>query len=83
MLCRSWALPSVIKGLCTHCGLCVEVCPNHGIHLDDDGPVFDERELCDACGSCEDVCPTGAIVTVFEIARPDCNDTSTGGQDER
>jgi len=83
MLCQSWALPSVIKRLCTRCGLCVEVCHNHGIHLDDEGPVFDQRETCDACGSCEDVCPEGAIATEFEIAPTDANRTSTGGQDER
>jgi ferredoxin len=68
MLCKPWALPELIEERCTLCGLCVAACPNHGINLDENGPVFEGRERCDACGTCEDVCPEGAIVTQFEIA---------------
>ena len=82
MLCKTWALPELMDGLCTHCGICVEACPNHGIHLDDDGIVFDKRDTCDACGSCEDACPEGAIVTQFEIADASQDSASKKGRDE-
>jgi MinD superfamily P-loop ATPase len=81
MLCNPWFLPELIEDRCTLCGLCAEACPNHGICLDDRGPVFERREQCDACGTCEDVCPEGAIVTEFEIAENGGSHSAEGGQD--
>lgn len=79
MLCDPWALPVLFEERCTLCGLCVEACPQHGIHLGARGPVFDRTEECEACGSCEDACPAGAIVTHFEITDAQSPSTSSGG----
>ena len=83
MSCASWALPKLDEELCTLCGLCVAVCPHHGIHLGESGPVFDMREACDACGQCEDVCPEGAIEMAFEIVLQEgtARSVGDGGQD--
>ena len=83
MLCDHWALPQLIDGRCTLCGLCVESCPIEGIHLDEYGPVFDKLDTCDACGNCEEVCPEGAIVTRFTFAQGIGQAAPQGGNDGR
>lgn len=53
------AVPEVGEG-CTHCGLCVKVCPDKAIVLNPAGPEID-RSLCLNCGKCARNCPTAAI----------------------
>jgi nitroreductase/NAD-dependent dihydropyrimidine dehydrogenase PreA subunit len=49
--------------LCTGCGLCVSVCKDFGLKLENGKAVRAERPLfgCCACGHCMAVCPSGAI----------------------
>lgn len=48
---------------CTHCGLCITVCPN-GVHSMQEGRhAFDPR-ACSHCGRCEKICPKGALELV-------------------
>jgi dissimilatory sulfite reductase (desulfoviridin) alpha/beta subunit len=57
-------LPAVTEEPCTHCGACVDVCPDSAITLDE--TVVIDRERCMACGKCIPSCPAG---TVGEKAR--------------
>jgi len=45
---------------CTGCGVCVDVCPQGAISIQDNIAVIDQA-LCSKCGDCTAVCPTGAI----------------------
>lgn len=42
--------------LCSHCGKCVEICPN-GVHKIIENMHVIERDTCDGCGRCQEVCP--------------------------
>ncbi len=46
--------------LCTGCGKCVEVCPEHCCIQKEDGNVITDFSQCCACGKCASVCPAGA-----------------------
>jgi len=55
------AWPDLID-LCTSCGDCVAICPQHLIVLDPDGyPIVIGAKACGNCGLCADVCMHGAI----------------------
>ncbi|HHE72988.1 MAG: ATP-binding protein [Candidatus Thorarchaeota archaeon] len=60
-------LPTVVEGLCTHCGRCVALCPSQAITLGETGPEFVNPEACTYCGECEAICPTGAIILPYTI----------------
>jgi len=46
---------------CSHCGSCVEHCPNHALSFDEDG-VFDVNyHTCKFCQHCILICPAKAI----------------------
>ncbi|HEC80179.1 MAG: ferredoxin [Candidatus Coatesbacteria bacterium] len=49
--------------LCTACGICVDVCPNSALDMNEDGDcaILARPEDCDACGECVDACPAEAI----------------------
>lgn len=57
---------------CKGCGLCVDICPQHIIELDNDRITakgyhpakLAEPEKCTACSSCYMVCPDVAITVV-------------------
>lgn len=47
---------------CTHCGTCLDVCPQGAIYRDEEtGFVLLEQECCIGCGVCESVCQEGVI----------------------
>ena len=48
---------------CTSCGLCVKVCKDFSLTMDNEKPVVSKHALfgCMACGQCMAVCPTKAI----------------------
>ena len=48
-------------GICTGCGVCVEVCPLDAIKLEN-GIAVVMREACRNCKVCVQVCPEGAIM---------------------
>lgn len=53
------------RELCDGCRVCLHVCAEAALELDDDGKVRLVGEaLCDGLGACLDVCPTGALKIV-------------------
>lgn len=54
---------SIAYDRCNSCGLCVKVCKDFSLIMDDNLPVVGTQPLfgCMACGQCMAVCPTGAI----------------------
>ena len=51
---------NVISKRCTGCGICVEVCLQQAITIDNNQAMINE-DLCIQCGTCAEVCPAGAI----------------------
>ncbi len=51
---------SVDNAKCTGCGICVDVCPQKAIAIQDNLAKINE-DLCIQCGNCASVCPAGAI----------------------
>jgi NAD-dependent dihydropyrimidine dehydrogenase PreA subunit len=47
---------------CTGCGVCICVCRQGAISLQNDVAVIDQA-LCGKCGDCAEVCPEGAVRT--------------------
>ena len=50
----------VNKDNCVGCGLCVDVCPNSAIKMNDDVAVVDS-DTCIDCEACVSECPNSAI----------------------
>ena len=47
---------------CTHCGMCVSICPTKALAFDvKTGKVTFTEEKCVACGVCIDACPPRAM----------------------
>jgi len=47
---------------CTHCGMCVSICPTKALAIDaKTGRVDFNEEKCVACGVCIDACPPRAM----------------------
>jgi anaerobic sulfite reductase subunit C len=54
--------PAISPESCSQCNLCVEICPDGAIALDDaGGPPHIHRNRCMACGKCIPGCPTGTL----------------------
>lgn len=52
----------IFKRLCTQCGQCKTVCPEHVIIFKDGYPVINiEYSACTLCFKCKAVCPTNAL----------------------
>jgi ferredoxin len=53
----------IIEELCTGCGLCVDVCSDFGLVIEDGKAKISDKAIfgCIACGHCMAVCPEGAI----------------------
>ncbi|MFC1541067.1 ATP-binding protein [Candidatus Latescibacterota bacterium] len=54
--------PLLDPALCTGCGICAEICPNHAIYMNKIA-IIDES-LCSGCKACLTECPWGAITFV-------------------
>ena len=60
------------KAKCTGCGRCVDICPEHGIQINEAKSNTD-RSKCKGCGRCVQVCPNearsliGKEMTVLEV----------------
>jgi len=46
---------------CVGCGMCVEVCPQGVIAMDNGTARLADRDACMECGACARNCPAGAI----------------------
>ncbi|MDD4239219.1 MAG: 4Fe-4S binding protein [Desulfotomaculaceae bacterium] len=53
--------PVFIKEKCTHCLLCVPVCPDSAIPVNNYKRADFDYEHCKGCGICAKACPVGAI----------------------
>lgn len=53
------ALESEIR-MCTHCGTCVESCPQEALE-ERNGIISLDREKCVSCSTCADACPEKVI----------------------
>ncbi len=49
------------KEKCKECYLCVPVCPDVSILVEEDGGIAFDMEHCKGCGICSKVCPFDAI----------------------
>jgi len=56
-------VPQVDMSLCTHCGMCAEICEYHAIVVIKD-KVLTFPELCHGCGGCSYICPADAVAEV-------------------
>lgn len=65
-----WPVPQIDTILCDGCNLCVRVCPNQVLRLEDGMAVVAFPDRCNYTGLCEKVCPKGAIQRIFEIVWP-------------
>lgn len=66
------AVPALVPGRCTGCGLCARVC-RFGALVFIGGVVTIDGAVCKGCGRCTSVCPAGALVekpvTVGTVSR--------------
>ena len=46
---------------CIGCEVCVDVCPEEAIHINEEGVAEIDQEKCEECGACAEVCPQEAI----------------------
>jgi ferredoxin len=53
------AIASVDMSACILCAVCIGVCPEGAISIDDSVTV--DRKLCSGCGTCIATCPTQAL----------------------
>lgn len=60
-------IPLIEEGRCNGCGLCVGVCYQHALALEDGCIRLVASLDCNWCTQCESVCPNGAISCPFEV----------------
>ncbi|MFX1573538.1 MAG: ATP-binding protein [Promethearchaeota archaeon] len=54
-------LSSIDEDLCVGCGICVDLCYNKAIELNDDNIAVRNEDICVGCGVCAYHCPENAI----------------------
>ena len=51
----------IVRGKCTGCGICLEVCPHGVFAIRDKKAVITDRDKCMECGACENNCAFDAL----------------------
>ena len=69
------------QDLCIGCGLCVRVCANDGVKVENRRASITEN--CIACGLCVDACPKGAVCRETSRASADLSAWSGMRSEER
>ena len=64
---NDWPVPQINPQKCDGCNLCVQICPNHVLELQNKKAVVAHPQKCDYSGLCEQICPQQAIQRLFEI----------------
>jgi pyruvate ferredoxin oxidoreductase delta subunit len=64
----SWRVfrPVLSKEKCTKCGMCILICPESCITVDEDDHPRVDYDYCKGCGLCAEECPAEAIEMVQE-----------------
>ena len=52
---------SIDKDKCTGCGICIEVCPQNVLKIEDKKAIIIDKDNCIECGACKMNCPVEAI----------------------
>ncbi len=60
-----WEVPRIHASLCTACRVCVEVCPNGVLAMNEHAAEVRHVEKCISCGWCMDNCMFSAIEMVI------------------
>jgi len=61
------ALPIIDSKRCTVCGLCVDICPESVLAVEDGQLSLANPKACTYCGVCEENCPEGAVRLEYVI----------------
>ncbi len=57
--------PVIDKESCKACGICIDVCPDIAVRIEDE-EYFIDYDYCKGCGLCAYECPTDAIEMILE-----------------
>jgi heterodisulfide reductase subunit A2 len=60
---KEMEIPTVDEDKCVLCNMCVTVCPQSALNIED-GKLIINEAACKACGMCQSACPTGAIQVI-------------------
>lgn len=63
----NWLVPQIDPLRCDGCGLCVQVCPQGALAVQDGCAVVVNTAACQYHGHCERICPQQAIQRPFLI----------------
>jgi len=61
------ALPIIDSKKCTVCGVCVDICPELALEVEDGQISLASPKACTYCGACEENCPVGAVRLEYVI----------------
>lgn len=61
------ALPVINSKKCTVCGVCVDICPESVLAIENGHLSLANPKACTYCGACEENCPEGAVRLEYVI----------------
>ncbi|MDD5447907.1 MAG: 4Fe-4S binding protein [Actinomycetota bacterium] len=54
--------PTIDAEECTGCAICIDVCENGVLDMEDDVAIVANPDSCTGCGDCSEECPVEAII---------------------